>query len=704
MGPMMNLALMRQEGIWETLLAAHEAIGQDEQLSLTAACGGRTKGVGKQWNVVPQWDHLEKVEAPRSGHAVIAGIPWRNGVPEGIIHWTGPSKPWHRGTRVWRADLWESERTTWEHLKAGIWEKPVAVEIEPEQAPLVRALARRGWRIEVLGERFAEPENRRLDAKDEPHPDVIIGNGGPARLETVMAQSGPRVEVVRFASGTRPAEWLQPLSSRPAYLALKGPVDAIEVRHLRKLGYRRETRIRPGEWPGGGPAPRVLDFLENPPVLAVSSDEELYLHIGGAEVDIEMADASCEAETGSPVTAIEEEWPWQISAASEEVLRRLGSECPAGMTIQELGTGHGTPVLAEHFPGARITSLEHHAGWHAKCLARFGKLPGVKLRHAPLDGTLPWYDCREIDFEPVDLLFIAGPEGAMAKSVRAGAPALRRYVKEGGRVVLDGMDEAEKRTVLPRWLSEGHLGVVEDQPGCVVMEMKATEPPLLDAHAPACDESLAGLAEKVYVISLPEREDRREQLRQNWQTVGLEFDVIEGVRPEESDIRWEEMKGMEAYGKAEHLRGSYIPGAVGCKRAGIKALKTFLESGAKTALICQDDCLWKPDAVRTVSRALQELPLGWDLLYFSASSRDKNHPHSPHLVRLGGARFRNAILWTRATAMRLLPELERCDCEWDLFMQRSHSWLRAYCVVPMPAYQGKSKSDIVLGVVQPPNR
>jgi GR25 family glycosyltransferase involved in LPS biosynthesis len=206
------------------------------------------------------------------------------------------------------------------------------------------------------------------------------------------------------------------------------------------------------------------------------------------------------------------------------------------------------------------------------------------------------------------------------------------------------------------------------------------------------------------VISLPEREDRREELRKNWQPLGLEFEVIEGVRPEETEIRWAEMKGMEAYGKADNLRGRYIPGAVGCKRAGIKALRTFLDSGAATALICQDDCLWKPDAARTVARAMRELPADWDLLYFSASSREKNTPYSPHLVRLGGARFCNAILWTRAAAERLLPDLERCDCEWDLFMQRAHAGLRAFCVVPMPAYQGKSHSDIVRSVVQPPNR
>ena len=115
---------------------------------------------------------------------------------------------------------------------------------------------------------------------------------------------------------------------------------------------------------------------------------------------------------------------------------------------------------------------------------------------------------------------------------------------------------------------------------------------------------------------------------------------------------------MEAYGKADNLRGRYIPGAVGCKRAGIKALRTFLDSGAATALICQDDCLWKPDAATTVARALRELPEDWDLLYFSASSREKNTPHSPHLVRLGEP----------ASAMRSCgpaPPLSACCRTWS---------------------------------------
>lgn len=92
------------------------------------------------------------------------------------------------------------------------------------------------------------------------------------------------------------------------------------------------------------------------------------------------------------------------------------------------------------------------------------------------------------------------------------------------------------------------------------------------------------------------------------------------------------------------------------------------------------------------------------MLYFSAHSRKRNLPISNRMVRLGGARNCTAILFRRGYVMEMLPRLEACDTEWDLFMEREHAVAAAYCAMPMPAYQGESFSDIVGRVVTPPNR
>lgn len=694
MGPMMNLKAMREEGTWETLLEAHTAIGQDEQLSLTAACGGRVKGVDKKYNLVPQWDYLESCakNAMNSGERdyLENGIRWRNGVPEGIIHWTGWQKPWHRGTKVWRSDLWEGEKTSWEQIRLGIWEKPAAVTVEPENGFGVRALARRGWKVTVFGHRFSnlQGELPRLDDRDSPFPDVEVLGADHSRFHETLRTP---LEIVRFGPGIKPADWLDGAERLPDYLSIKGPLSPNEVRRLRALGYGREIRYSATAWPTGGPAPRVLDFLPGRTASALGSAEELYLKLTDETFEEEPAEPEAMESGDKP-------WPWTLPESVEGYLRRTDFK-PAD--ILQLGFGHATTVLAGVYPEASITALEHHHPWYEECQGRIRGGARVKAIFAPIDNASSWYDWRNVGTGEIDLLMVDASAGQRAKMIRDGAVSLRRHLRPGARVVLTGMGNKTEREAVSRWIETGGMSIEEDGDDHVVL--KADE---ALAFEPAYERevaSLSDLAEKVYLISLPSREDRRQMIRENWEPLGLEFELVDGVRPQTSEIRWDEMKGMEAYGKAEHLRGSYVHGAVGCKRAGIRALQQFLESGAATALICQDDCLWYDDAADTVKKAMRELPEDWDLVYFSASNRVKNLPYSPWLVRLNGARLCTAILWKRETAERLLPELEACDCEWDLFMQRSHANLNAFCVSPMPAYQARSKSDIVGGVVQPPN-
>ncbi len=300
-----------------------------------------------------------------------------------------------------------------------------------------------------------------------------------------------------------------------------------------------------------------------------------------------------------------------------------------------------------------------------------------------------------------DLLVIHAARGPKSKAVRHGAACLRRHLVAGARVLIglgEGDNPAEQAR---RWLATGGMRLETEEAGFV--ELRVDGPPD-EMPAPERIATMSDIAGRILVISLPEREDRRIELLENWKPLGIRPEWVDGIRPNEKEIQWREMKGMEAYGRVGNLRGGYVVGATGCKRAGIAALERLLESDAATGLICQDDCRWEPDALRTIQKACLELPSGWDLVYFSASARQPHEPFSPHLVRIMGARLCTAILWKRQTAERLLPRLKECDCEWDVFMQRSHAELRVFGVVPMPARQARSRSDIAGGIVQPSNR
>ncbi|WP_200393098.1 glycosyltransferase [Roseibacillus ishigakijimensis] len=99
LGPLLNLEAMREEGFWERFLAVQEAVGYEEQIALALAGQGRVLGLAAKWNLVPGWDR-----------------PGEN--PDGILHYTMPSKPWsHPGVEM--AEYWHREQVSWEELKEG---------------------------------------------------------------------------------------------------------------------------------------------------------------------------------------------------------------------------------------------------------------------------------------------------------------------------------------------------------------------------------------------------------------------------------------------------------------------------------------------------------------------------------------------------------------------------------------------------------
>jgi hypothetical protein len=339
----------------------------------------------------------------------------------------------------------------------------------------------------------------------------------------------------------------------------------------------------------------------------------------------------------------------------------------------------------------------------------------VHCHLAPLDAGLRWYDLSNVPEGPYDFLLVDGPPRSCGGKNREAAQCLLRWLAPQAIILLDDTDVHTASS----WCDIGCTVIHQDENFTVLQA-----PAVSASKAVECYASLADLAEKTYVISLPEREDRRKALIENWGASEIDglsekqarrplaetgethcppIQWIDGVRCQAEEISWLEMRGMEAYGKSENLKGDYILGAVGCKRAGIAALRAFLGSGAKTALICQDDCHWN-EHKETLSRALAEVPADWDLLYFSATQRSPYIAVSPFWMKLTGARLCTAIIWKRETAMRLLPELEACDCEWDLFMERQHTTLNAYAMRPMPAYQAASFSDIVKRQTQVANR
>jgi hypothetical protein len=269
MGPLLNLAEMRKAGTWEKLMAAQEAFQADENLALVAATEGRTMDFDRKWNLFPPHE-VSDTE-----------------LPDGVVHWLGWPKPWHEDSKVWRPELWESERCSWEHLRMGLWEKPVAVEVEPDDDHGVEELLKRGWKVrlfsgregaaaaELPGFRYPDLEIRSVERRGE----FAAGLEDP-----VNGGQLAKPDRVRFGSSVMASEWLAGCAQLPEHVILRGPVPRDEVRRVLAMGYGELCPIRHGEWPAGGPMARVLDYAVVEGSRALDASEEWYLRWSGPPV------------------------------------------------------------------------------------------------------------------------------------------------------------------------------------------------------------------------------------------------------------------------------------------------------------------------------------------------------------------------------------------------------------------------------------
>ena len=270
-------------------------------MALSIATEGRVKAVGRKWNLVPHWDNLAlgPQGLEHSIYGTVGEAPsWKKNIPEGIIHWTDRSKPWHLGTKVWRPDLWESEETSWEALRNGWWEKPVAALMEPRSRKEVASLARRGWNVHVfqragfpaivddaplaaglkMGSKSL-PEEEKDEAICVNFPDVHFhayssDEDGVSAMVTHIPEA---TAFLKIGPGAGLSAILGAANKLPETLVLQGPLTARKIKSVHAQGYDWESRLKRDEWPAGGPDPSVLSYSRHIKAAVLDGAEDVYL-------------------------------------------------------------------------------------------------------------------------------------------------------------------------------------------------------------------------------------------------------------------------------------------------------------------------------------------------------------------------------------------------------------------------------------------
>ena len=205
------------------------------------------------------------------------------------------------------------------------------------------------------------------------------------------------------------------------------------------------------------------------------------------------------------------------------------------------------------------------------------------------------------------------------------------------------------------------------------------------------------MAEDVVVISLPEREDRRERIRRTMKAERVRFRFADGVRVADEDldpeevaaVGWQPMKVVGGWPK-------YLRGVAGCRRAHLRCLEAALGAGRKSLLLIEDDMQWREAWLERYKAALQELPRGWLQLYLSSANYRRSEQVSPHLHRLRGAWQTTAILYSAAGIEAAVNALRKSRYEIDCWMgDHLHPFGCSYAIRPGIAYQRGGLSDIM---------
>jgi glycosyl transferase, family 25 len=79
-----------------------------------------------------------------------------------------------------------------------------------------------------------------------------------------------------------------------------------------------------------------------------------------------------------------------------------------------------------------------------------------------------------------------------------------------------------------------------------------------------------------------------------------------------------------------HVNRDLTAGEIGCYLSHVAAWRKILEQKLETALICEDDIVWRVDANDVVDQFMAEVPEDWDILHFhsniSVGSGERNDP------------------------------------------------------------------------------
>lgn len=176
--------------------------------------------------------------------------------------------------------------------------------------------------------------------------------------------------------------------------------------------------------------------------------------------------------------------------------------------------------------------------------------------------------------------------------------------------------------------------------------------------------------DEVYVVSLPERQDRRDTIKCELEEQGINFVFFDAIKHDN--------------------------GVVGLVRSMIKLFTEALEKKQKNILVLEDDTTFLFSALPFLKETLPQLPQ--DYLTFHLGLNLLTHPEriSNNILRVNQSYSTHSIAYSEE-AMRLILDYIKPHetLAYDIFI-RDHiqPFRKSYCTIPMLCTQRTGFSDI----------
>lgn len=216
--------------------------------------------------------------------------------------------------------------------------------------------------------------------------------------------------------------------------------------------------------------------------------------------------------------------------------------------------------------------------------------------------------------------------------------------------------------------------------------------------------------DKVFVINLEHRGDRRVQIKKELSRIGIEnYEIFPAIKPTVEMIQSWNPKFLDPMPQWFLSRGGdhtkYRIGSLGCMMSHMKIMELCIERNYENVLILEDDTLFQDDHTKgrqwedlwkLVAQELDEHP-AYGLVYLAGNHRGARCTTvSKNVMKVNGTLTTGSYIVSRDVMNYIVQNIPHYPREIDVFYASViQSKFACYCVVPHWTKQGDGYSDIV---------